>query len=369
VRDKNLKKIQGRSLVARAIEAALHASSIERVFVSTDSAAIAREARAAGAEVIDRPAAISGDEASTETALLHALEIFDAAPEVLVLIQPTSPFVSAAEIDGVVAKVAGGADTAHTVTATHRFLWRMEENVAVGVNHDPRSRLRRQDRPTEFLETGAAYAMRAPEFRAVRHRFFGRIEVVEMNASRALEIDTLEDLRMARALATLLDPEVRAAAVPYPLAAIVFDFDGVLSDNRVAQKANGAETVFCSRGDGLGLAMLREAGVPMIVISKERNPVVALRCRKLGLDLRQGIDHKLPELEGYAAEIGADLANIIYVGNDINDLDCLDAAGLGVVPADAHPQARARADIVLSAKGGRGAVRQLADIIMVRLRL
>ncbi len=146
--------------------------------------------------------------------------------------------------------------------------------------------------------------------------------------------------------------------------AIAFDFDGVFTDNRVYVMQNGEEAVVCDRSDGMGISMLRKAGVPMIVISTETNPVVSARCVKLGLEVLQGVDDKLPALEAWAARNKRSMSRIAFIGNDINDVECLRAAGLGVVVADAYPVAVEAADLVLTKNGGRGAIREFADSLL-----
>ena len=113
----------------------------------------------------------------------------------------------------------------------------------------------------------------------------------------------------------------------------------------------------------MGVSRLRRRGVPMLVLSTEVNPVVAARCGKLGLECVQGVDDKLAALRSIAAERGVGLADVVYVGNDINDRSCLEAVGCAVVPHDAHVSAKAVADIVLASGGGRGAVRELCDMV------
>jgi N-acylneuraminate cytidylyltransferase len=147
------------------------------------------------------------------------------------------------------------------------------------------------------------------------------------------------------------------------------DFDGVLTDDRVWVDEDGRDSVACSRADGMGIELLRAAGLPMTVISKERNTVVAARCRKLGIDHAHGIADKLPLLREWLAEKGVEASDTIYIGNDINDLACMQHVGCAVAPADARPAARQAADIVLDSVGGHGAVRELADMILHSGRL
>ena len=143
---------------------------------------------------------------------------------------------------------------------------------------------------------------------------------------------------------------------------IAFDFDGVFTDNRVYVMENGEEAVVCDRSDGMGISMLHRAGIPLVIISTETNPVVGVRAAKLKLEVRQGIDDKLPALREWAAGKGLTLEQVAFIGNDINDVECLRASGLGVAVADAYPVAAAEADLVLTRNGGRGAVREIADL-------
>jgi len=144
--------------------------------------------------------------------------------------------------------------------------------------------------------------------------------------------------------------------------AIAFDFDGVFTDNRVYVMQNGDEAVACNRSDGMGISMLRAKGVPLVIISTEGNPIVKVRAAKLNLEVIQGVDDKLPRLIDWAGVKGLTLNQIAYLGNDINDLGCLKKVGLGVVVADAYPAAMDAADLILTKKGGHGAVREVADL-------
>ena len=153
-----------------------------------------------------------------------------------------------------------------------------------------------------------------------------------------------------------------------PVRLLVLDFDGVMTDNRVLVHEDGTESVWCHRGDGWGIARLREAGVTVLVLSTETNGVVAARCRKLGIECVQGQADKGAALAALLAQRGIAPAAVAYVGNDVNDLECLRLAGVPIVVADATPAARAEAQLVTDAAGGRGAVREVADWILASRR-
>ncbi|MEU3048569.1 acylneuraminate cytidylyltransferase [Streptomyces sp. NPDC006984] len=371
---KNLAPVAGVPLVARAVRACLDAPLVTHVAVSTDDPAIAAAARAAGAEVVHRPAAIAGDTATSESAVLHALDAHEAlsgAPaRAVLLVQCTSPFVTAEDVQGVAqAVVEEGADSAVTVAPFHGFLWREEPPAAPGgrpgsggVNHDPAHRPRRQDRPQDLLETGAAYAMDAEGFRAAGHRFFGHTALVRTDPARVLEVDDPHELARARALAPLLDdsPLPTRAEVD----AVVLDFDGTQTDDRVLVDADGREFVAVHRGDGLGVARMRAAGLRLLILSTEQNPVVAARARKLGIPVLHGIDRKDAALKQWAEEQGVALDRVLYAGNDVNDLPCFAVAGWPVAVASAHGAVRAAARAVTAAPGGEGAVREIAGWLL-----
>lgn len=145
---------------------------------------------------------------------------------------------------------------------------------------------------------------------------------------------------------------------------IVFDFDGVFTDNRVLVFQDGTEGVFCSRADGLGLEAVLKAGINVLVLSKEKNPIVGVRCRKLNLPCIQGCDNKLKVLKEEARKRKIQLREIAYMGNDINDLDCLRMVGLPVCVSDSHPDVVSASIFITKSKGGYGAVREFCDFII-----
>jgi N-acylneuraminate cytidylyltransferase len=142
---------------------------------------------------------------------------------------------------------------------------------------------------------------------------------------------------------------------------VVFDFDGVMTDDRVWVDSAGRESVAANRRDGLGIAALHRVGIPMVVLSTETNAVVAARCRKLDLPVIQGLTDKATALKKLLHERQLDPAHVVYLGNDVNDLPCFSLVGCAIVVADAQAEVRPNADIILDHPGGYGAVRELCD--------
>ena len=149
---------------------------------------------------------------------------------------------------------------------------------------------------------------------------------------------------------------------------LVYDFDGVMTDNKVYVDQNGNEMVQVSRADGLGIAEIRKLGIQQIILSTETNPVVSARAEKLDLFCLQGIDNKAQGLVDYCKNHHLGLGDVAYVGNDINDLEVMKLVGTTFCPADAHLNIKEISQCILSSKGGNGVSREILDLLTQSLR-
>ena len=143
---------------------------------------------------------------------------------------------------------------------------------------------------------------------------------------------------------------------------VAFDFDGVFTDNMVYVSEDGSEAVRCFRSDGIGLQKLEQLGIAAVIISTEANPVVSARARKLKIRCIQDCRDKRAALESIAKESGISLAEVAFVGNDINDLPCLECVALPIVVQDAYPDVVPTALYQTKRPGGHGAVREVCDL-------
>lgn len=373
---KNVLSLAGKPLLGWTIEAAKKAEMIGETFVSTDDREIAEVAEQFGAKVIWRPAEISGDIASSESAVTHALQCLSqetvALPDLTVFLQCTSPLTLGEDIDGTVkVLIEQEADTSVAVADFHYFIWKVDRDNCdfVGINHNKKVRLMRQQREQQFIETGAIYVMKTNGFLTHQHRFFGATAKYVMPEHRVLEIDSEVDFQIAEVLLARQARQQRIASLPSIVEAVIFDFDGVFTDDRVVLSENGIESVVCSRADGMGVKLARQAGIQMLILSTEVNPVVRHRAEKLQVEVAHGVENKAAFLEKWIRARGIAWSNVVYVGNDVNDLECLALAGCGVVVANAHPEAARRACFALSRRGGDNAVRELTDLLLESRRL
>lgn len=381
---KNIRNFAGHPLIAFSIEAGLLAKTVTRVIVSTDDAEIAAVARQYGAETpFLRPAEFAADKSLDLPVFQHALSWLadneGYRPEVVVQLRPTSPIRPPALVDEAVCLLLDHpeADSVRGVVPAgqnpHK-MWRIDpatgqmhgllavEGIAEPYNAP------RQSLPSVYWQTGHIDAIRPRVF--ARDSMSGDVILpVMIDPAYTVDIDTPKDWARSEWLVWYSDLDIvypghKRRPIPAQVDWVIFDFDGVMTDNRVWVDAEGREMVAANRGDGYGLAALRRAGIQSLVISTETNPVVAARCRKLKMEYMLGVDDKATLLKQILQERKIDPARVLYVGNDVNDVPCFPLVACALVVADAHPAARRAADIVLNQAGGHGAVRELCDLLV-----
>ena len=203
--------------------------------------------------------------------------------------------------------------------------------------------------------------MRVPEFLETQNRFCGRTVLVPVEMP-PIEIDTAEDWEIAETFARCHDPLKRVTS--QKIRALVTDFDGVHTDDLVIVNQDGSEAVRCSRSDGMGIEALRTRGLRLLILSREQNPVVKARAIKLQMEVQHHVHNKLPALDAWRIEHKLNWSEIAYVGNDINDIECMRASGISFAPSDAHRDVLAIAEVRLRRQGGQGALRELSEYLI-----
>ena len=383
---KNIKNFAGYPLIAYSIAAGLQSELTTRVIVSTDDEEIAEVARKWGAQTpFLRPAEFAADNTLDLPVFQHALtwlkEHEGYVPDIVLQLRPTSPARPRTLLDDAVRLLMDHpeADSVRGVVPAgenpHK-MWRVDPET--GLMHgllkvdgiDEPYNAPRQKLPVIYWQTGHIDAIR-PErtFMAGSSMSGKNILPLFLDPDYTIDIDTPFDWvryewLVLHAGLDMVWPGRRRRGLPKEVKLVVFDFDGVMTDDCVIVDQNGIESVRCSRADGLGVRMLHEKGIASIVLSSERNPVVIQRCKKLGLECIHGVLKKGAILSNYLKEHEIDPRDVVYIGNDINDLPCFPLVGCAVAPADAHDRVKNEADIVLTHKGGEGAVRELCDMLM-----
>ena len=383
---KNVRDFAGAPLIAYSIVAALRSQGVTRVMVSTDDEEIAAVAREWGAEVpFLRPAELARDETPDFPVFLHALnwlrEHEGYQCDVVVQLRPTSPVRPKGLVDEAVNLLLQreDADCVRGVVPSGQNpfkMWRVDEAtrtlaplLRVDGIAEPYN-APRQSLPKTFWQTGHIDAIRARTILEKGSLTGDVILPVLIDPRYTVDIDTPADMEKYASLMSdpsldPVDPLNMRRPFPSRVSTLIMDFDGVLTDDKVYTDQDGRETVRTSRSDGFGLDMLRAEGrVRALILSREENPVVSARARKLKLEVFQAVSHKAEALKQIITEGGLNPPEIVYVGNDLNDLPVISLVGCFACPSDANPLVLRQADLVLKHRGGNGAIRELTDRLM-----
>ena len=383
---KNIKLFAGYPLIAYSIAAGIQSESVTRVIVSTDDEEIAGVARLWGAETpFLRPAELAQDNTTDLPVFQHTLKWLKEnegySPDLVIQLRPTSPIRPRRCVDEAVDLLLHHpeADSVRGVVPSGQNpykMWRVDgENKPMsplltleGVQEPFNAP--RQVLPPTYWQTGHIDVIHPAVILDQGSMSGKKILPYLIDARYTVDIDTPFDWIRYEWLVRngeleMADPASRRRSFPRKISLVVMDFDGVLTDNLVWVDQEGNERVASSRGDSMGIRLVREAlPIDFMVISTETNPVVTARCRKLNLEVFQGINDKPSVLKEALRVKNIPPEEVVFIGNDVNDVACFDLVGYAVCPADAEPSVQRRADLVLTRRGGKGAVRDFCDLIL-----
>jgi N-acylneuraminate cytidylyltransferase len=387
---KNIREFAGYPLIAFSITAALQSKHVSRVIVSTDNEAIAAISREFEAETpFSRPEELARDDTMDFPVFEHALLWLEKnekyKPEIIVQLRPTSPVIPIGLIDDAVEALINHpqADSIRGVVPSEQNpykMWHIQKNgtlrPVLQIDRFPESyNAPRQELPQTYWQTGHIDVIRR-ETILEKHSMSGdTILPIVINPAFAIDIDTPLDWKRAERLVKegnidMVYPGKKPRVFPKQVKLLVLDFDGVLTDDRVWVDQNGKETIAASRSDGMGLEMLRRlTDIEVVVMSKETNPVVTARCNKLGIPVFQSINQKEKALIDLIDKKKINSEEVVFIGNDLNDIDCFPIVGYAAVPNDAFVTARRNADLVLDHPGGFGAVREICEMLIEKFSI
>jgi N-acylneuraminate cytidylyltransferase len=383
---KNIRSFAGYPLIAWSIAAAKQSSLVTRVIVSTDDEEIAAVAREWGAETpFLRPSELAQDKTTDLPVFEHALkwleEVEGYRPEVVIQLRPTSPIRPLTMVDDAIRILLDhkDADCVRGVVpaAQNPFkMWRFNgedkplnpllqvDGIAEPYNAP------RQILPPVYWQTGHIDAIRISTITGKKSLTGDVIYPLVIDSKYTVDIDNLTDWAKYEALVysglEMVSPGNPRRPMPESVKLIITDFDGVITDNHVITDQDGKESVLASRGDSMHIKTLREKGIEFLILSSEPNPVVLARAKKMGVEAihNLGMEHKDQAMLKALEQKKLKAENVIYIGNDLNDLPCFEIAGWAVAVADAAPEVIRAADHVLTKSGGHGAVRELCEIVL-----
>lgn len=388
---KNIRDFAGFPLIAYSILAGLNADLVTRVIVSTDDEDIAKVARQYGAQTpFLRPDHLAQDDTLDLPVAQHCLDWLaehqDYHTEAVVWLRPTSPIRPIGCVDQALRLLLDHpeADSVRGVVPAGQNpfkMWTIDGETQkmvplLSVEGVPEAyNAPRQALPDVYWQTGHIDALWAKTLLDKQSMTGDVILPLMIDPRYTVDIDLPSDwqtaeqvvLNSARDLA-MVDPANPRRRLPDDIQLMVLDFDGVLTDNRVWVNEHGQEMVAANRSDSLGLETLRRlTGIEVMVLSRETNPVVAARCQKMKLPVLQAVQDKATAIRGLMAKKLLSPSQVVFMGNDINDLPVFPEVAFAAAPADAHPTVIRQADRVLSMPGGKGAVRELCDLILAHL--
>jgi N-acylneuraminate cytidylyltransferase len=380
---KNIRNFAGYPLIAWSIAAAKQSVCVTRIVVSTDDEEIAAVAREFGAEApFLRPSEFAQDQTTDLPVFAHALQWLEEnegyVPEIVIQLRPTSPIRPRNCVDTAVKILMEhvDADCVRGVVPAgqnpHK-MWRFAgedgpmspllqvEGIAEPYNAP------RQALPPVYWQTGHIDAIRVSTILQKNSLTGNVIYPLVIDSRYTVDIDTLPDWAKYEAVAAsgldMVTPGKTKRPRPEQVALIICDFDGVITDNRVWVNQDGTESVAAFRSDSLRIRDLHEQGIEVMILSSEVDRVVEARAKKMGVEAIHGIGvrEKGRVMREVLQQKKIDAKNVIYVGNDLNDLPCFEIAGWSVAVADAYPEVLRAADFVLTRAGGHGALRELCD--------
>ncbi|MDP1715455.1 MAG: acylneuraminate cytidylyltransferase [Anaerolineales bacterium] len=387
---KNIRSFAGFPLIAWSIAAAKQSDLVTRVIVSTDDEEIASVAREWGAETpFLRPTELAKDKTTDLPVFEHALKWLEGVegyrPDILVQLRPTSPIRPKTMVDDSIRILLDhkDADCVRGVVpaAQNPFkMWRFDGenkplNPLLEVDGIPEPyNAPRQMLPPVYWQTGHIDAISISTILQKKSLTGDVIYPLLIDPKYTVDIDTLVDWAKYEALVygglNMVTPGRTHRSMPEHIKLIICDFDGVVTDNLVLTDENGKETVSASRSDSMHINKLREMGIETMILSSEPNPVVKARAKKMGVEAihNVGLQDKGRAMREILEQKNIKAENVIYIGNDLNDLPCFEIAGWSVAVADAYPEVIRAADHVLTKSGGHGAVRELCEIILSRMK-
>ena len=367
---KNIKPINGRPLIYWALDAAVSCTEVDRVIVSTDCEDIRKVVLNYNSDkvlVIGRSERVSSDTASTEDVMLEFSEEYDY--ENIILVQVTSPLIKSEDISkGIIKFNQNGIDSVLSVVRQKRFLWSESFPTANAINYNPLSRPMRQEFDGYLVENGAFYITSKKCLQNSKCRISGNIGLVEMSGETYFEIDEPEDwiivenlLKMSKNVKTELNHKL------HRIKCLLTDSDGVLTDGGMYYSEHGDEIKKFNTKDGMGFNLVKEHGIITGLITGEKVELVRRRAEKMKLDIIYlGVQDKVKVIYEICEKFGITPEEIAYIGDDVNDLEVIKKVGLGCTVEDGMESLREVADYVTKAKGGQGAVREVAELILNR---
>lgn len=361
---KNIKPFCGKPLVCWNIEALEQCQEIDKIVVATDSDIIAQTIQCRSyskTKIYHRLAINASDTASTESVILEYLNQTRLPNDtVFILVQATSPLTQKENFTKALSLFKdGNYDSLLTCVRNKRFFWSEDGQ---SINYDYRKRPRRQDFKGTLMENGAFYISTVGKIKQSGNRLSGKIGIYEMPEYTATEIDEPDDWAF---LEQIMRKKILSKRSGLDIKLILTDIDGVWTDGGMYYDQTGNEMKRFNTYDGVGVSLAHQNGIPVGIITGETTEIVRRRSEKLKVDyLMQGVSDKLEAVNMLCRRLGIELSNVAYIGDDINDIEVMDAVRYSAVPSSSPEYVKSHANLIMQKKGGEGVFREFVENII-----
>ena len=371
---KNIKVLNGKPLIYWALKASLFCKYADKVYISTDSDEIKEVVKSLIADkelsnfdhklsIVDRSNDTATDTASTESAMLEFANKYDF--DNICLVQATSPLLQAKDLEnGFEVFSQENVDSVLSVVKQKRFNWHINNiGYAEAINYDYKKRPRRQEFDGYYVENGAFYITSKENLLKSKNRISGNIKLVEMNECSYYEIDEPDDFLLIESIMKLKRNDISIDKSKIKM--VLSDVDGCLTDGGMYYSENGDEIKKFNAKDGMAFRLLKEKGYITGIVTGENVDLNKRRVAKIGLDVYEyGTKDKLETLNKICKQYNISMKNILYIGDDNNDIDILKNVGISCCPNDAIDEVKRLSTIKLKINGGHGVVREVLDFLI-----
>ncbi len=367
---KNIKLLCGKPLVCWSIEALEACPLVFEIVVATDSDEIWNTVDAYNykkTRLYRRSAQSASDTATTESVMLEYIEYADVSKDdIFILVQATSPLTETVHFtEALQLYEEGKYDSVLSCVRNYRFFWNEDGS---SMNYDYLNRPRRQNFSGMLMENGAFYINSIANILSNRNRLGGKIGIYEMPEYTATEIDEPDDWIFMDKLMRKYKSGIVNQREKFNIKLVMMDIDGTLTDGGMYYSEKGDELKKFNTRDGMGIQMLREAGIKSAVITSEDRKLNQRRAEKLKVDyICQGRAHesKVAVAEEIVRDLGITMQEAAYIGDDVNCLELLSRVAVPACPADACETVKSVPDIaIMTRKGGDGCVREFCELIL-----
>ena len=361
IKNKNTQLISGIEMFAWSI---IHAKFLSNkndlIIVTSDSKKYLQIAEKWGAISFLRSPELSGDKVFTEPVMMDVLQKVEAhMKDKVILLQPTSPLRSKKTLKVIKGHLNNNVNSLLTVKHVHQFEWEKKKTFGVPLYKE---RPRRQDMRGSYIENGSVYINSVGNFFENNNRIDKKAILVTSSEIESIEIDNNEELELVRSLSSKFNNQWKTAIVgDRKINTLVLDIDGVFASN--IKKTNSNERYYSTQ-DSNALANFIKSGGNVFLISSEKEIHSESLYRKIGIkNFKFNSSNKLIDIKKYLGEMKINYENVCFVGNDIQDLECIKFFSCSAAPIDSNPKVKLASKIQLDSKGGNGAILEVLRLL------